>query len=461
MNLKKALIVDDSRLAQFVLKKMLIEHDLEVDTSESAEDALGYLSRQKPDMIFLDHTMPGMNGLEALKIIKNNPDTAAIPVMMYTSQEDSTYMSKARELGAVDVLPKQLKSVELGQALTRLDAETAADKTITAPVSKLSGKNDNEEALEQLVIQAEAALEEETIAQQSQLKIKEQKIQFDAQIAELHQRIDLLIPAVENASNKRSFWNNLFWGAIYIATVAIFTTAYFQQQIEMNLVASTPKYVISTIPAENQVASSPANITDESTTAVSGQSTSADSSPKNPQTGNEPTLATSTPPSTKILSGNAQDIASLTKLFNANNQIPYNELLLGDTLQTKLSELIPALQATKFSGKVTIAAHDGSFCVSTGTSGQFELAADDIAVTQCQITEASDRLADIASIDLLQLITASNQSAESDFVITINPLSTTQPIENYPALQEGTSAGDWNTVALKNRRVDIEILQEK
>ena len=73
MPTKKALIVDDSKLAQFVLKNMLIQHKIEVDMTESAEEALGYLSRRKPDVIFMDHTMPGMDGLQALKAIKDDP----------------------------------------------------------------------------------------------------------------------------------------------------------------------------------------------------------------------------------------------------------------------------------------------------------------------------------------------------------------------------------------------------
>ncbi|MEJ2178805.1 MAG: response regulator, partial [Gammaproteobacteria bacterium] len=102
---KKALVVDDSKLALFVLKKMLLEESMAVDTAETAEEALGYLVHNKPDVIFLDHSMPGMDGLQALKIIKENPDTATIPIMMYTSKEGEVYMSQARALGAVDILP--------------------------------------------------------------------------------------------------------------------------------------------------------------------------------------------------------------------------------------------------------------------------------------------------------------------------------------------------------------------
>jgi len=118
---KKALVVDDSKLALFVLEKMLTEESLAVDTAGSAVEALGYLVHNKPDVIFLDHSMPGMNGLEALKIIKDNPDTATIPVMMYTSKEGEVYVSQARALGAIDILPKQLQPVVLHNVLQKIN----------------------------------------------------------------------------------------------------------------------------------------------------------------------------------------------------------------------------------------------------------------------------------------------------------------------------------------------------
>ena len=62
---KTALIVDDSKTARVVLKRMLESHELAVDTAESAESALDYLSAHRPDVIFMDHLMPGSDGFEA------------------------------------------------------------------------------------------------------------------------------------------------------------------------------------------------------------------------------------------------------------------------------------------------------------------------------------------------------------------------------------------------------------
>jgi CheY-like chemotaxis protein len=103
---RRVLIVDDSKTAQVRLRKMLERFDVEVDTVLSAEEALGYLSYRHPAAVFLDHHMEGMDGLEALKIIKSNPSTALIPVIMYTSEQGDVYVGQARALGAIDILGK-------------------------------------------------------------------------------------------------------------------------------------------------------------------------------------------------------------------------------------------------------------------------------------------------------------------------------------------------------------------
>ena len=107
---KSALIVDDSKSARVVLKRMLEVHELDVDTAESAESALEYLNDHRPDVIFMDHMMPGMDGFEAVTAIKNNPDTATIPIMMYTSQQGELYVGQARALGAVRWARARLRS---------------------------------------------------------------------------------------------------------------------------------------------------------------------------------------------------------------------------------------------------------------------------------------------------------------------------------------------------------------
>src|SRR3981081_2753995 len=117
---KRALVVEDSKSARVILSRMLEKYDIEVDMAESAEQAIEYLKTNRPDAIFMDHLMPGMDGLQAVKAIKGNPQTAMIPIMMYTSQEGELYVGQARALGALGVLPKQVRPVDVSKVLYEL-----------------------------------------------------------------------------------------------------------------------------------------------------------------------------------------------------------------------------------------------------------------------------------------------------------------------------------------------------
>jgi CheY-like chemotaxis protein len=71
MRAKRALIVDDSKSARLFLSRILVQHAIEVETVESAEAAIEYLVDHRPDVVFMDHQMAGMDGLQAsLKIIQ-------------------------------------------------------------------------------------------------------------------------------------------------------------------------------------------------------------------------------------------------------------------------------------------------------------------------------------------------------------------------------------------------------
>src|SRR5580700_9630153 len=139
MGQKRALVVDDSKSARVILSRMLEKYDIEVDMAESAEQAIEYLEHGRPDAIFMDHLMPGMDGLQAVKAIKSNPQTATIPIMMYTSQEGELYVGQARALGAMGVLPKQVRPVDVRRfiiaSLDGLASRLEADQLRPVPSS--------------------------------------------------------------------------------------------------------------------------------------------------------------------------------------------------------------------------------------------------------------------------------------------------------------------------------------
>src|ERR1041384_3653328 len=120
MGVKRALIVDDSKSARVFLSRILEKYEIDVDSVENAEAAIEFLGSHRPDVIFMDHMMPGMDGFQAVQAIKNNPRTATIPIMMYTSQEGELYLGQARALGAMGVLPKQIRPADVTQVLLQL-----------------------------------------------------------------------------------------------------------------------------------------------------------------------------------------------------------------------------------------------------------------------------------------------------------------------------------------------------
>lgn len=130
MTIKNALIVDDSKSARIMLQRLLEKMNVISLTVESAEEALSYLENESPDVIFMDHMMPGMDGLEATLSIKNNPKTQNIPTIMYTSKEDDGYISLAKSHGAIGVLPKPANQQAVMAVIDLLDNTAANDVSI-------------------------------------------------------------------------------------------------------------------------------------------------------------------------------------------------------------------------------------------------------------------------------------------------------------------------------------------
>lgn len=138
MTIKNALIVDDSKSARMMLQRLLEKMNVVALAVESAEEALSYLENQHPDVIFMDHMMPGMDGLEATQTIKSNPKTQGIPTIMYTSKEGDGYQSLARSHGASGVLPKPANQQAVMAVINSLDNIAAND----VPASQAKQKED-------------------------------------------------------------------------------------------------------------------------------------------------------------------------------------------------------------------------------------------------------------------------------------------------------------------------------
>ncbi|MBL4827552.1 MAG: response regulator [Spongiibacteraceae bacterium] len=133
MIVQQALIVDDSKTARVSLRKMLDKRQISSAMVECAEDALEYLRENQPSMIFMDHMMPGMDGFDAVKVIKADPEKSSIPIVMYTTQQGDIYVGQARALGAADILSKPASDQALTEVLTRIDKIIASESAKPEP----------------------------------------------------------------------------------------------------------------------------------------------------------------------------------------------------------------------------------------------------------------------------------------------------------------------------------------
>lgn len=129
----QALIIDDSSTARIILARLLQKADLVTKGAASAEEGFEMLQTESYDLIFLDHLLPGMNGFQALEQLKGNPETAHIPVFMYTSQNADKYLEDAKARGASGVISKQ---VDRDQLLAMIESILAGTEE-EAPLLKV------------------------------------------------------------------------------------------------------------------------------------------------------------------------------------------------------------------------------------------------------------------------------------------------------------------------------------
>lgn len=144
MTIKSALLVDDSKVARFSLGKLLEKINLKVNMAESAEDALDFLKcNDKPDVIFMDHLMPGMSGVDAVKELKVNSETCNIPIIMCTSKRSDDFTEDARRYGIYSVLTKPVETKRVSELIKQLGVDVKKDTlpkpTISLPKAKQKG----------------------------------------------------------------------------------------------------------------------------------------------------------------------------------------------------------------------------------------------------------------------------------------------------------------------------------
>jgi len=103
---KKILVVEDEKDSRFVLVCQLRFIGYEVVEAETAAQSLERALAEKPDLIMMDLAMPGVTGIDAARMLKENPATAHIPVVAYTAWDHTRWRQLVLEARMVEYLVK-------------------------------------------------------------------------------------------------------------------------------------------------------------------------------------------------------------------------------------------------------------------------------------------------------------------------------------------------------------------
>jgi len=107
------LIVDDQRDLAGMIADMLGDAGFATRTADNGRDALADIQADRPDLLVLDVNMPGLDGFEVAALLKADPSTATIPIIMVSAQDGRGSRLIGLESGAEDYLSKPVDQAEL------------------------------------------------------------------------------------------------------------------------------------------------------------------------------------------------------------------------------------------------------------------------------------------------------------------------------------------------------------
>jgi len=134
MKIKKILIVDDEPDIVQLISYNLKKEGFHIATALDGEEALKKVREGHFDLVILDLMLPGIHGMELCRILRNNPKTAHIPIIMLTARGEESDKVRGLETGADDYMTKPFSPKELmarvKAILRRSKERTTEDKTI-------------------------------------------------------------------------------------------------------------------------------------------------------------------------------------------------------------------------------------------------------------------------------------------------------------------------------------------
>ena len=461
MSIKRALVVDDSKAARRSLQKLLTRYELEVDLAATGEEALESLKRQSVDVIFMDHTMPGMDGLEAVAAIKANPQTATIPVMMYTTREGEVYVGQARALGAVGVLPKNVEPQELFEMLFKLGLvserrfgdgeghdvagdESSTEKRAASQFSRPDSDNHSPGvSLESLV---RRILEDQHVVLRSDILRSRRAFAKDVAREVMREHLALeasLYDEEPEPMNTRSQPSWLTTAALMAAVVLGVMAWQFKDQRDQALAqVSTLQRSAATVEV---VESTPGDGVADRLLASAA-------------------LIGGNPLSLSSADVTEQAWQNVVRNLNADNTNEMGQLPFGRHLALKLEVALEQLEALGFRGELRLVSHLGRFCLDISEQGQYELPAPTTPMGECPFLgntlDYSNFVSDRMSSHFRRFMANLEQVQDAAVQVTPVALSLSESQAAYAYPQPPVTASDWNAVATANNRVFVELIPD-
>ena len=454
MAFKRALVVDDSRSARVALKKLLDEHDLDVEFAVSGEEALEFLDRELVDVVFMDHHMPGMDGLEAVAAIKRNPRTATIPVMMYTTREGEVYVSQARALGAVGVLPKQVQPgvlfnmlLDLGLVQERRDSDSEASEIIP----KISDKEDSTAA----EAETDRILDDHVLGVSMQSIVT--RILEDQHLA---LRADIL-------RGNREFARQV---ATEILEQNQSPVVADDPELDAEMLVSTGKtYSQRTVTVLVLVLLVPVLVVGGLYLKATEERERAEINLVGLDRSLEERLQIAEAVTTEMLvdmnqeraTSQAQQLAALTWSLNEGSHFPFTRQAFDLERSQQLQSLLTHLQVLEFKGTVRLIAHLGEFCLQYDSLGTLSPAVAELPIEQCTtIGHPLDGSTFVDERQSPEFQAFMDIRAEAAQAITIELVANDRysSVRRHPYPDTVNTAGGWNEVATRNNRVEFELI---
>ena len=138
---KTIYVIEDDESIRELLKIALASFSYDVNAFDNAEDALEVINSRAneneslPDLILFDIMLPGMSGLDAVRLLKSNVKTAQIPVMMLTAKDTEMDTVVGLDCGAEDYMTKPFGIMELGARIRSIFRRFESHHTPQAEVT--------------------------------------------------------------------------------------------------------------------------------------------------------------------------------------------------------------------------------------------------------------------------------------------------------------------------------------